>query len=104
MAKRRIPPLGETDFGAAERRVLAHYEAFIAAAPAPGDPPDAKAFAAHHVACRAALVHLEALIRLSATVGGDGRKEDLRRVAAELNRARAALRDVGAEDEAPDAE
>lgn len=47
---------------AAIRRTLDSYHAYALAEAPP--PDDAKAFTAHHAACRAALVHLDALAKL----------------------------------------
>lgn len=47
---------------AAIRRTLDSYHAFALTQALPSD--DAKAFTAHHAACRAALVHLDALAKL----------------------------------------
>lgn len=75
---------------------LTAYEAFAGADP----PADAKAFAAHHAACKAALAHADMLVRLlkwaeGAAAGPEDRGDD---VAALLARARAAL---GPDPEAP---
>nr|WP_245215930.1 hypothetical protein [Pararoseomonas baculiformis] len=47
------------------RKVVADYEAFVARGPAPGTHEDPKAFTAHHAAARAALAHLEHLMKLN---------------------------------------
>ena len=44
---------------------------FRHAGPEPGTGDDTKAFAAHHAACRAALAHLEHLLKLARAMGGD---------------------------------
>lgn len=54
----------------AAEKVARDYGAFLLAAPVPGGHEDAKAFAAHHAACRAALGHLEALLKLIRTASG----------------------------------
>ncbi|WP_404383554.1 hypothetical protein [Caenispirillum salinarum] len=71
---------------------VADYEAFAAQAP----PDDAKGFAAHHAACKAALAHVEAAVKLlrwaappePAATAPDPEADDLARLIAE---ARAAL-------------
>lgn len=45
------------------------YFRFLYGGPEPGTGDDTKAFAAHHAACRAALAHLEHLIKLARSVG-----------------------------------
>jgi len=47
--------------------VIEDYRAFAAAPP---EENDTKAFAARHAACRAALAHLEHLLRLTRAMGG----------------------------------
>lgn len=56
-------------------------------------PEDAKAFSAHHAACKAAIAHLQLLIKLAAWVEGDASDFDAERLsehmqaaAEELNR------------------
>jgi len=76
----------------AVRVVVADYEAFLARAPAPGGHEDAKAFAAFHAAARAALGHLEHLLKLIRSLappdpGSDEAEEDARL----LTRARARI-------------
>ncbi|MCK8784334.1 hypothetical protein M0638_08080 [Roseomonas sp. NAR14] len=68
MSRRGKAPL-LPDTGPAIRRVYRDYERFIEEAPASGG--DAKLFAAHHAACRAALAHVEHLIKLGRTDGGE---------------------------------
>ncbi|EKV27065.1 hypothetical protein C882_1994 [Caenispirillum salinarum AK4] len=71
---------------------VADYEAFAGQAP----PDDAKGFAAHHAACKAALAHVEAAVKLlrwaappePAATAPDPEADDLARLIAE---ARAAL-------------
>lgn len=64
MRRRRTPGfplrLAET-----VKEVTADYVAFLRA-PRDAEPEDAKAFAARHAAAKAALAHLEALIKLAA--------------------------------------
>ncbi|MEO5373164.1 MAG: hypothetical protein H7840_02665 [Alphaproteobacteria bacterium] len=70
------------------------YDGFSTAPP----PDDAKGFAAHHAACRAALAHVEMLVKLSRWAEGkeeatspEGEGEDIDRLIAE---ARSAIRDM----------
>lgn len=115
LARQRVPLAPELEQAAL--LVAQDYRAFVAAAPAPGTHEDPKAFAAHHAAGRAALAHLEQLLKLlrAAAAGGDGSGEEdgaLGEAQALLSRVRgqiAALRrgeaDGGeADEEEPDAE
>lgn len=53
--------------------LLADYEAFAAVPSAPPGPPeDAKLYAAHHAACKAALQHADMLVRLLRWAEGGG--------------------------------
>jgi hypothetical protein len=69
---------------AALRQVVRDYHAFLTAGPQ-GDP---KAFAAYHAACRAALAHIDQLLKLlrgTAEPGGEAQGRDaLAREAAEI--------------------
>jgi hypothetical protein len=81
------------DLSAMKRAVLTAYQEFAGATP---DPEAAKAFGAHHTACKAALGHLEALEKLERQVcakqlGNEAATMDLR---PELGAARAAIRDL----------
>lgn len=51
---------------AAASRVIESYRTFMADEPEAGD---ARAFAAHHAACKAALAHLDLLMRLARALG-----------------------------------
>jgi len=72
------------------QRVVEDYNAFVDRGPAPGGHDDAKAFAAHHAAAKAALAHLEHLLKLAraggaAEVGGvDDAEAVLRQVRAAM--------------------
>jgi hypothetical protein len=59
-----VTPLTPEEAHRAIRKVVADYEAFVARGPAPGTHEDPKAFAAHHAAARAALAHIEHLMKL----------------------------------------
>jgi hypothetical protein len=52
----------------AATRVIESYRTFMNDEPEPGD---ARAFAAHHAACKAALAHLDLLLRLAKAAGVD---------------------------------
>jgi pyrroloquinoline quinone (PQQ) biosynthesis protein C len=82
----------------AATRVIESYRTFMNDEP---DAGDARAFAAHHAACKAALAHLDLLMRLARAVGiepdaAEGSEENARLLAE----ARAAL--AGDEDEGDD--
>ena len=62
--KRR--PRRMAEFPAAARLILEDYHAFLAGGSQPPDEAASKAFAAHHAAARAALAHLEQLLKLAA--------------------------------------
>jgi hypothetical protein len=62
-------PLSPDDLRSAIRKVVADYEAFVSRGPAPGTHEDPKAFTAHHAAARAALTHLEHLMKLTRSAG-----------------------------------
>ncbi len=75
------------------QRVAEGYDAFAAQPP----PDDAKAFQAHHAACKAALAHLDLLVKLARWAEGgeaaaEGGADD--DVDALLAQARAALEDL----------
>jgi hypothetical protein len=61
----------EPDLRAAMAVVTEEYLRFLHGGPEPGTGDDTKAFAAHHAACRAALTHLEHLLKLARAMGGD---------------------------------
>lgn len=58
--------------GSAIHRALDSYARFSAQ----DAPEDAKGFAAHHAACKAAVAHVDYLLRLSRWVEKDESKED----------------------------
>ncbi|MBT5752662.1 MAG: hypothetical protein HOI33_08130, partial [Rhodospirillaceae bacterium] len=82
-------------------RALAHYRVFSSQTP----PPDAKGFSAHFSACKAALAHLESLIKLAGWAeaesgandasGNGGEGDEMARLLAE---AKAAVGDMGEMD------
>lgn len=63
--RRRRPPGFNLRLAETVREVTADYVSFLRA-PRGAEPEDAKAFAARHAAAKAALAHLEALIKLAA--------------------------------------
>ena len=63
--RRRRPPGFNLRLAETVREVTADYVAFLRG-PRAAEPEDAKAFAARHAAAKAALAHLEALIKLAA--------------------------------------
>jgi hypothetical protein len=97
MKRLRRPPPGLEGLEAAVRRVVEDYDAFIARGPAPGAHDDARAFAAHHAAAKAALAHLEHLLKLAGPAAGE--EEGMARAEALLRAARGAM---AAEDEEED--
>jgi hypothetical protein len=52
------------------------YLRFLHTGPDPGTGDDTKAFAGHHAACRAALAHLEHLLKLAPFMGAEGAERD----------------------------
>ncbi|MFN7000072.1 MAG: hypothetical protein ACK4ST_08580 [Elioraea tepidiphila] len=75
---------------AAAEAVARDYRAFVEAAPSRAHHEDAKSFAAFHAACRAALVHLQELLKLlKATRPADA--AEVEEVASLIARARAVL-------------
>ena len=57
------------DLRAAMVVVTEEYLRFLHGGPEPGTGDDTKAFATHHAACRAALAHLEHLMKLARAAG-----------------------------------
>lgn len=66
--RREAGPRGP-DLRAAMDVVADEYFRFLHGGPEPGTGDDTKAFAAHHAACRAALAHLEHLLKLARAIG-----------------------------------
>lgn len=66
--RREAGPRGP-DLRAAMEVVAEAYFRFLHGGPEPGTGDDTKAFAAHHAACRAALAHLEHLLKLARAMG-----------------------------------
>lgn len=72
MKRRREVTLRGPDLRSALDVVAGDYLRFLHAGPDPGTGDDTKAFAGHQAACRAALAHLEQLLKLAALMGGEG--------------------------------
>ena len=66
--RREVVPRGP-DLRAAMEVVAEEYLRFLHGGPDPGTGDDTKAFAAHHAACKAALAHLEYLLKLARAMG-----------------------------------
>ena len=64
------------DLRGALAMVAESYLRFLHAGPDPGTGDDTKAFAGHHAACRAALAHLEHLLKLAPLMGAEGAERD----------------------------
>lgn len=73
--------------------VMEGYDCFTAQPP----PEDAKGFAAHHAAAKAALAHLDLLVKLVRWCNGEAKPAD--GTAALLAQARQALRDETDDDD-----
>jgi hypothetical protein len=69
MTGRREPVVRGPDLRSAMDLVAESYLGFVRCGPEPGTGDDAKAFTAHHAACKAALAHLDALVKLARTMG-----------------------------------
>jgi len=100
MTDRRVPAVRGTDLRIAMERVADGYLRFLDAGPEPGTDDDTKAFAAHHAACRAALAHLEHLLKVARAMGAEG--AEVEEAATILVEAREALAQFE-EEESPDA-
>ncbi|MXP63705.1 hypothetical protein E0493_10135 [Roseomonas sp. M0104] len=92
------------DLQPAIRRVVEDYNTFVAHGPAPGTHDDAKAFAAHHAAAKAALAHLEHLLKLARATGAGEEESGLAQAAALLRQARGALAEEPPTEEECDAD
>ena len=94
--KRR--PRGDADLPAAARLILQDYQDFVAG---PADDAESKLFAARHAAARAALAHLEQVLKLASDAGT---AEEAREVAASIAEWRARMppqEEPEADDEGP---
>ena len=77
MAPKR-KPRGDADLPAAARLILQDYQDFVAGG---ADDSESKLFAARHAAARAALAHLEQVLKLASDAGS---AEEAREVAATI--------------------
>jgi hypothetical protein len=96
-----LPSIGE-QLEQAMRAVLDDYRDFAARAVEAGSEAESKAFTARHAACRAALAHLEHLLRLARATSGGAKGEGLDEAEATLASVRgeiAGLRGGGDEHE-----
>jgi hypothetical protein len=84
MAPKR-KPRGDADFPTAARLILQDYQDFVAGA---ADDGESKLFAARHAAARAALAHLEQVLKLASDAGT---AEEAREVAATITEWRARM-------------
>ena len=102
MTERRGVSIQGPDLRSAMDTVAGEYLRFLRGGPEPATGDDTKAFAAHHAACRAALAHLEHLIKLARAMGGAGAEaEEAEIVLVEAREAVAAFKeeDLDAEEE-----
>ena len=81
----RRKPRGDADLPAAARLILRDYQDFVADA---ADDGESKIFAARHAAARAALAHLEQVLKLASDAGT---AEEAREVAASIAEWRARM-------------
>ncbi|RYJ04444.1 MAG: hypothetical protein EON47_00330 [Acetobacteraceae bacterium] len=95
MAPRRRPR-GDQDLPTAAKLILRDYQDFIAGG---ADDGEAKLFAARHAAARAALAHLEQVLKLA---NDAGTAEEVREVAASITEWRARMPPQAQEE--PDAD
>jgi hypothetical protein len=73
---RREPVVRGPDLRSATDVVAQSYLGFLRLGPEPGTGDDAKAFTAHHAACRAALAHLEQLFKIAKLIGAPSGEAD----------------------------
>ncbi len=71
MKGRREPAVRGPELRSAMDVVAESYLRFLRCGPEPATEDDTKAFAAHHAACRAALAHLEQLVKVARQLGSD---------------------------------
>lgn len=76
MTTRRVPIVKGADMSGAMEQVVRGYMEFSRLGPERGPADPAKAFAAHHAACKAALAHLEMLMKIARTVAASGDSEE----------------------------
>lgn len=92
------PSLG-ADLERVVKQVVDDYAAFVERGPGPGMHDDAKAFAAHHAACKSALAHLEHLLKLLRAAKAPAESDETQAAAALLTEARGALSATQDEEE-----
>jgi hypothetical protein len=100
MTDRQEATIRPPDLRRAMEIVAEDYLRFLRHGPDPATGDDTKAFAAHHAACRAALAHLEHLLKLARAAGGTG--PEIEEAASILLEAREAIAQF--EEEDPDGE
>lgn len=86
--------LNDGTIGSAIDRALQSYARFSAC----DIPDDAKGFAAHHAACKAAVAHIDALLRLTRWTGA-GESNDAHDLSGMLSEAEDEVRRYGTADE-----
>jgi hypothetical protein len=99
--RRDVSILGP-DLRSAMALVAGEYLRFLRGGPEPATGDDTKSFASHHAACRAALAHLEHLIKLARAMGSTGAEvEEAAVVLVEAREAIAAFKeeDLDGEEE-----
>jgi hypothetical protein len=89
-------PLTPEELRRAIRKVVEDYETFVSRGPAPGTHEDPKAFTAHHAAARAALAHLEHLMKLNR---GGGEPDTSAETGSLIAEARRSIRAAEQEDQ-----
>jgi hypothetical protein len=73
---RRVPVVKGADMSGAMEQVVRGYMEFTRLGPERGTADPAKAFAAHHAACKAALAHLEMLMKIARAAAPHGDSEE----------------------------
>jgi hypothetical protein len=96
MTGRREPAMRAPDLRSALDVVGESYLGFLLCGPERGTGDDAKAFIAHHNACRAALAHFDALFKLARSVGAADAAEETRTMVIEARQALAQLQEEDA--------
>lgn len=89
MMGRREPLVRGPELRHALDVVAESYLGFLRCGPEPATEDDTRAFTAHHAACRAALAHLEQLVKVARQLGADA--PEIEEAAAVLVEARQAI-------------
>lgn len=98
---KRKPPMTEADRDDAARLIMDDYLGFLLGGPRPGEEGDPKAFASRHTAAKAALAHLDQLMKVAG--GTDEEAGGAEAAGGHLGAARAAMASLeGEEAEADD--